>query len=89
MVDWDKVTTFMRSAQRPWLVFLFPLTAVIIAILITFTLMPAAVKFVDREIALVIIVALLFLVTNVATATTTIMAFLFGERGSKKKEEKQ
>lgn len=86
-MDAKSVINIVRSSQRPWLVFLFPLAVVVIAIGTIFALLPVAVKFIDRDIAMVIIVAAVSILTSVSASTATIMAFIFGERASKKTAE--
>jgi len=77
-----------RGAIRPYLAIIFPTAVVIIGAVVTFKLLPQAVKFIDRDIGLVIITSVLTIVTAIVSAATAIMAFYFGERGSKRKEEK-
>jgi uncharacterized membrane protein AbrB (regulator of aidB expression) len=83
-----EILDIVRGAIRPYLAFIFPTAVVIIGAIVAFKLLPEAVKFIDRDIGLVIIVTVLTIVTAIVTAATTIMAFYFGERAGKKKEEK-
>jgi lysylphosphatidylglycerol synthetase-like protein (DUF2156 family) len=78
----------IRGAIRPYLTFIFPTAVVVIGTMVVFKLLPIAVKFIDRDIALVIIVSILAIVTAIVTASTMIMSFMFGERAAKKPEEK-
>ena len=78
----------IRGAIRPYLAIVFPTAVVIIGAMVAFRLLPQAVKFIDRDIGLVIITTVLTIVTAIVSAATAIMAFYFGERGSKRKEEK-
>jgi chromate transport protein ChrA len=81
-----EVLDIVRGAIRPYLAFTFPTAVVVIGVIVAFKLLPTAVKFIDRDIGLVIIVTVLTIVTAIVTAATTIMAFYFGERSSKKAE---
>ncbi|GEM_PF-4954569 len=83
-----EVLDVIRGAIRPYLAIIFPTTVVIIGAVVTFKLLPQAVKFIDRDIGLVIITSVLTIVTTIVSAATAIMAFYFGERGSKRKKEK-
>jgi len=83
-----KSVEFLRALIRPYLAFLFPTTVAIIGAVVAFRLLPVAIKFIDRDIGLVIIVTVLAIITAIVTAATTIMAFYFGERAAKPKEEK-
>jgi len=83
-----KSVEFLRAFIRPYLAFLFPTTVAIIGGIVAFRLLPVAIKFIDRDIGLVIIVTVLAIITAIVTAATTIMAFYFGERAAKPKEEK-
>lgn len=85
----EYIIKIIRSCQRPWLVFLFPLAVVAIAAIATAILLPIAAKLVDHDIALVIITAVLSILTTVSGATVVIMGYLFGERAAKKTEEEK
>ena len=84
----NEILDIIRGAIRPWLAFLFPTAVVVIGGTVAYRLLPVATKFIDRDIALVIIVTVLTFVTAIVTAGTTIMAFYFGERAAKPKAEK-
>jgi len=83
-----EVLDVIRGAIRPYLAFIFPTTVVIIGSIVAFKLLPIAARYIDREIALIIVTTVLALVTAITTAAATIMAFYFGERATKSKEEK-
>lgn len=85
---WQEILNVVRGVIRPWLAFVFPTAVVVIGGVVAFKLLPVAVKFIDRDIALVIIVTVLTFVTAIVTAGLTVMAFYFGERAAKKLEEK-
>lgn len=82
------IMDIIRSSMRPYLTFIFPTAVVVIGIIVAFKLLPVAIRFIDRDIALVIIVSVLAIVTVIVNSTIMIMSFMFGERASKKKEEK-
>lgn len=84
----EEITKIVRSFQRPWFVLLFPTAVIVIGVMVVRWLLPEAVKFIDRDIALVIIVSVLAVVNIIVSTTTAIVAFLFGERASKPKVEK-
>jgi hypothetical protein len=83
-----EILDIVRGAIRPYLAFIFPTVVVIIGGTAAFILLKMAVNYIDRDIALVIITSILGIVTSVSTATVAILAFYFGERAGKKKEEK-
>lgn len=83
-----EIMSVVRSAIRPYIAFLFTTAVVAIGTIVAFKLLPEAVEYIDRDIALVIIVAVLVLVTMIGTATAVIMGFYFGERAAKPKEDK-
>ncbi len=83
-----EILDIVKGAIRPYLAFIFPTAVVIIGAIVASRLLPPAVEFIDRDIALVIIVTVLAVVSIIVTAATNIMAFYFGERAGKKKEEK-
>ena len=92
MEEWkvkaQAIMDIIRSAIRPYLAFIFPTAVVVIGAIVAFKLLPIAAQYIDRDIALVIIVSVLTIVTGISTAAAMIMSFYFGERGAKKKEEK-
>lgn len=83
-----EVMGIVRSVIRPYLAFIFPTAVVVIGIIVACKLLPIAVQYIDRDIALIIITAVLALLTMISTAAGIIMAFYFGERAGKKPEEK-
>ena len=78
----------LRAFVRPYLAIIFPTAVVIIGGIVCWKLLPKAIQFIDRDIALVIIVTILGIVSAITIATATIMGFYFGERAGKKKEDK-
>lgn len=82
------VIAIIRALPRPYLTFIFASAVVAIGILVVLKLLPETVTFIDRELSLIIITAILTVVTMMVTATTIIMGFYFGERASKKPEDK-
>lgn len=84
----EKWLSFVRGVIRPYLAFIFPTAVVVIGTIVVFQLLPIAVKYIDRDISLIIITAVLAIITAITTAATMIMAFYFVERAMKKKEEK-
>ena len=83
-----EILDVIRGAIRPYLAFIFPTAVVVIGAIVAFKLLPIAAKYIDRDIALVIVTAALTFVTAISAAAATIMGFYFGERASKRKEEK-
>ena len=83
-----EILDIVRGAIRPYLAFLFPTAVVVIGGVIAFQLLPKAVVFVDREIALIIIVTVLAIVAMIVNSAGMVMSFMFGERAAKKKEDK-
>ena len=83
-----EILNIVRGAIRPYLAFIFPTAVVAIGIIVALKLLPIAVRYIDRDIALVIITAVLAIVTAITTAAGMIIAFYFGERATKKPEEK-
>ena len=84
----EKWLNFIRGVIRPYLAFIFPTAVVAIGIIVALKLLPVAVKFIDRDIALVIVVTVLTIVTTITGAASAIVFFYYGERSGKKKEEK-
>lgn len=80
----SEILDIVRGSIRPYLAFIFPTAVVLIGAIVAYRLLPEAVKFIDREIALIIIITVLAIVTAIVTATATIMGFYFGERAAKK-----
>jgi len=80
--------SIFRGLVRPWIAILFTGITAVVGTIVIFKLLPATLGFIDRDIALVIIVAVLGTVTMLVTATAIIMGFYFGERATKKAEEK-
>lgn len=85
----DEILDIVRGSIRPWLAFIFSTAVVLIGAIVASRLLPEAVKFIDRDIALVIIVTILAIVTAITTATAVIMGFYFGERAAKKPATKE
>lgn len=83
-----EVLDIVRGAVRPYLAIIFPTAVIIMGGVIAFRLLPKAVAFIDREIALIIIVTVLAIVAMIVNSAGMIMSFMFGERATKKKEDK-
>lgn len=81
------IVSIIRSLQRPWVIVLYTSGAMVIAIIVALKLIGVAIGFIDANLAEVIVVALLTSITSVMASTATIMAFLFGERAAKAKDE--
>ena len=86
--NWKEALNFIRGIIRPYLAFIFPTAVVIIGAVVVFTLLPIAVKYIDKDISLLIIGVILTIVTAIVTASTMVMAFYFAERATKPKAEK-
>lgn len=85
----SEILDIVRGSIRPYLAFIFPTGVVILGAIVASRLLPEAAKFIDKDIALVIIVTTLAIVTGITTATAVIVGFYFGERAAKKPATKE
>lgn len=84
----DATLTLIRGLPRPYLALAFPTAVMIIGIVAAFKFMAMAVPFVDREIALIVIVGIMGIVTSISTASYMIVSFYYMERATKPNAEK-
>lgn len=84
----DKILSWIRALPRPILTLVFPIGVLIIGGTVAGIFAREAVKFIDRDISLMIVSGLMALITSLSTAALMVMSYLFGERAAKKKEDK-